>query len=76
VDCKATPPTQHIATGLVDPAGYIPPNQQDMLLLDITSGVLHSEDITNLVGKGVEYLRPTAPLQRTWPASGHIYGYN
>ena len=36
-----------------DPPGYIAPDQQDMLLTDITTKILHSDDMTLRVGHGI-----------------------
>mmetsp|Transcript_51196 Transcript_51196/g.57997 ORF Transcript_51196/g.57997 Transcript_51196/m.57997 type:complete len:218 (+) Transcript_51196:170-823(+) len=59
---------------LVDPPGYIAPEQQDMMLLDITSAVLHRE--THAIGCGKEYLSPVDHFPLSWPAAGVIFGLN
>lgn len=63
---------------LVDPPGYIAPDQQDMMLTDITSEILHSLKCTLSIGSGKPYLSEAEadsfPL--SWPATGVIFGYN
>ena len=61
---------------IVDPPGYIPPDQQDMMLTDITSEILHSHKCTVSIGKGYEYLSEATQFPQKWPASGCVYGYN
>lgn len=61
---------------LVDPPGYIPPNEQDMMLTDITSEILHSNKCTVSIGRGKEYLSPADSIALSWPATGIVYGYN
>jgi hypothetical protein len=61
---------------LVDPPDYIAPDQQDMMLTDITSEILHSNKCTVSIGQGKEYLSEADSFPQAWPASGVIYGYN
>ena len=61
---------------LIDPPGYIAPDQQDMLFTDITSEILHSNDSKITIGRGKEYLSPAVSIQLPWPATGVIYGHN
>jgi hypothetical protein len=61
---------------LVDPPGYIAPDQQDMMLTDITSAMLHSNECSITIGRGKEYLSPADSIQLPWPATGIIFGYN
>ena len=61
---------------LIDPPGYIAPDQQDMLFTDITSDILHSNNCKITIGRGKEYLSPAVSIQLPWPAVGVIYGHN
>ena len=61
---------------LVDPPDYIAPDQQDLMLTDITSEILHSNKCTVSIGRGNEYLSEASPFPLEWPATGVIYGYN
>lgn len=62
---------------IVDPPGYIAPDQQDMLLSDITSSVLHSEQMKNVCGRGKAYLSNAECFpEKPWPATGVLYGLN
>jgi hypothetical protein len=61
---------------LVDPPGYIAPDQQDMMLIDITSQILHSNKCSVTIGRGKEYLRHADSIQLPWPARGIVFGYN
>mmetsp|Transcript_35538 Transcript_35538/g.85984 ORF Transcript_35538/g.85984 Transcript_35538/m.85984 type:complete len:220 (+) Transcript_35538:52-711(+) len=63
-------PTRSDDLLLEDAPGYITPDQQDMLFTDITSDLLHSNQCTIGIGRGMKYL--SVP----WPATGVIYGYN
>lgn len=58
---------------LVNPPGYVAPDQQDLMLLDITSAVLHS---TRWIGHGKQYLSPADSFPLSWPATGLIFGHN
>ena len=58
------------------PGGYIPPDQQDMMLTDITSTVLHSEECTARIGWGKKYLSEAKSFPLEWPAAGFFYGIN
>lgn len=73
-----TSPTTSESSGasVVDPPGYIAPNQQDMLLTDITSAVLHSGEMTQACGRGAGYLSSAASFPETWPVTGVIHGLN
>jgi hypothetical protein len=61
---------------LVDPPGHIAPDQQDMMLTDITSKILHSSECSITIGRGKAYLSPADSIQVPWPATGIVYGYN
>ena len=61
---------------IVDPPDYIAPDQQDMMLSDITSEILHSHKCTVSIGRGNHYLSAATHFPQTWPASGVVYGYN
>ena len=71
----ATSPTES-EDSLLDPPDYIPPDQQDMMLMDITSDILHSSNGTVSIGRGEPYLSEADVFPQTWPAYGTIYGYN
>jgi hypothetical protein len=55
-----------------DPPGYIGPDQQDMMLIDITSDILHSDICTSLIGRGNTYLSEAKSFPLEWPALGVI----
>jgi len=63
---------------IVDPPDYIAPDQQDMMLLDIASKILHRE--THLIGRGKKYLSLAEKLDESfadaWPTMGVIFGNN
>ena len=61
---------------LLDPPGYIAPDQQDMMLSDITSAILHSNKCTVAIGRGNDYLSEANSFPLEWPATGVVYGYN
>jgi hypothetical protein len=61
---------------LVDPPDYIAPDQQDMMLIDITSQILHSSRCKISIGHGNEYLSPADSIQLPWPAVGIVFSYN
>ena len=61
---------------LVDPPDYIAPDQEDMMLTDITSAILHSNKCTVSIGRGNEYLSEAKSFPLEWPATGVVYGTN
>ncbi|GAX13086.1 hypothetical protein FisN_17Hu013 [Fistulifera solaris] len=61
---------------MVDPPGYIAPDQQDLMLIDITSTILHSKECTASIGRGNQYLSRAKSFPLEWPATGVVYGYN
>ena len=77
---------------LVDPSGYVAPDQQNMLLPDVDPpGYVAPEqqdmmflDITSAVlhrethtiGCGKEYLSPADHFPLSWPAAGVVFGLN
>ena len=61
---------------VMDAPGYIAPDQQDMMFTDITSTVLHSEECTDVIGRGNEYLSEAKSFPLEWPATGVLYGLN
>jgi hypothetical protein len=80
-DKEVTTATTDSPTGsddslMVDPSGYIAPDQQDMMLIDITSTILHSKECAASIGRGNEYLCEAKSFPLEWPATGVVYGYN
>lgn len=76
IKTSSTSPTSS-EESIVDPPGYIAPDQQDMLLSDITSAVLHSDQMTRVCGRGKSYLSDAMSFpERPWPATGVFYGLN
>ena len=72
---ESTSPTSSEGSEIHDNPDYIPPNQQDMLLTDVTSQILHTRISEEL---GVEYLSKVdsnAENQRA-PLDGRLYGLN
>ena len=61
---------------LVDPPDFIAPDQQDMMLTDITSAILHSNKCTVSIGRGNDYLSEAKSFPLEWPATGVVYGLN
>jgi hypothetical protein len=62
---------------IVDPRGYIAPDQQDMLFSDITSEILHADKMTRVCGRGNAYLSDAVSFpEKPWPATGIFYGIN
>jgi hypothetical protein len=72
---KTDSPTGRLDS-LLDPPGYIAPDQQDMMFTDITSEILHSYESTVLIGRGNTYLSEAKSFPLEWPAIGVVYGYN
>mmetsp|Transcript_301 Transcript_301/g.748 ORF Transcript_301/g.748 Transcript_301/m.748 type:complete len:117 (-) Transcript_301:864-1214(-) len=68
-------PTESVDS-VVDPPHYIAQDQQDMVLTDITSEILHSNKCTVSIGRGNEYLNEANQFPLEWRATGVIYGYN
>ena len=72
---ESTSPTSSARSEIHDNPDYIPPNQQDMLLTDVTSQILHTR-ISEVLG--VEYLSKVdsnAEKQRA-PLDGRLCGLN
>lgn len=59
---------------LVNPPGYVSPEQQDMMLFDVTSDILHGATLE--IGRGKEYLSPADSFPLSWPVTGVIFGHN
>jgi hypothetical protein len=73
---KTNSPTESDDSLLSDPPGYIAPDQQDIMLTDITSEILHSDICTMLIGRGDTYLSEAKSFPLEWPAFGRIFGNN
>jgi hypothetical protein len=60
------------------PAGVpIAPEQQTMNLSDITSAVLHSDNMTQICSRGKAYLSDAVSFpENPWPATAQFYGLN
>ena len=69
---EATGPTSSEESVLHDNPDYMPPSQQDILLLDVTSKNLHNKISAEL---GVIYLSAAADPQSS-PLFGRLYGLN
>jgi hypothetical protein len=47
-----------------------------MMLSDITSRILHSDESKFTIGRGKDYLSEADSIQLPWPAAGVAFGYN
>lgn len=69
---SSTSPAYSAESALHDNPDYIPPNQQDILLLDVNSKTLHSKVSAEL---DVKYLSGAEGPQSS-PVYGRLYGFN
>ena len=69
---ESTSPASSEESILHDNPDYMPPSQQDILLLDVTSKILHSKISAEL---GVNYLSAAADPQSS-PLFGRLHGLN